>query len=58
MTTAESADLLVRGALLVDGTGAPGRRGDALVSGGRLRALGDVPTHLVAAGARVLDAVP
>ena len=49
-------DLLVRGALLVDGTGAPARRGDALVSGGRLRALGDVPRHAVPAGARVLDA--
>ncbi|MBF5080266.1 D-aminoacylase [Quadrisphaera sp. INWT6] len=52
----ESRDLLVRGALLVDGTGAPGHRGDALVSGGVLRALGDVPRHAVPAGARVLDA--
>lgn len=51
-----STDLLVRGALLVDGTGAPGRRGDALVSGGVLRALGDVPRHAVPVGAQVLDA--
>lgn len=54
--SAGSPDLLVRGALLVDGTGAPARRGDALVSGGVLRALGEVPAHLVPAGARVLDA--
>ncbi|WP_337061497.1 N-acyl-D-amino-acid deacylase family protein [Kineococcus sp. G2] len=47
------SDLLVRGALLVDGTGAPARRGDALVAGGRIAALGDVGTT---AGARVLDA--
>lgn len=56
MTPQEGPDLLVRGALLVDGTGAPARRGDALVSGGVLRALGEVSGHLVPAGARVVDA--
>ncbi|WP_432514527.1 N-acyl-D-amino-acid deacylase family protein [Kineococcus sp. SYSU DK001] len=45
--------LLVRGATLVDGTGAPARRGDALVADGRIAALGDVE-H--APGADVLDA--
>ncbi|NIZ92200.1 D-aminoacylase [Kineosporiaceae bacterium B12] len=43
----------VRGALLVDGTGAPARRGDALVVDGRIAQLGDVDAP---AGARVLDA--
>ena len=46
-------DLVVRGALLVDGTGAPARRGDALVVDGRIAQLGEVGTT---AGARVLDA--
>ncbi|GAB3466984.1 D-aminoacylase [Kineococcus endophyticus] len=46
-------NLLVRGATLVDGTGAPARRGDALVVDGRIAELGDVGTT---AGARVLDA--
>ncbi|MEW1958087.1 D-aminoacylase [Kineococcus sp. NPDC059986] len=46
-------NLLVRGATLVDGTGALGRRGDALVVDGRIAELGDVGTT---AGARVLEA--
>ena len=46
-------DLLIRGARIVDGTGAAGYRGDALVVDGRIAELGEVaPT----AGARVLDA--
>ena len=45
--------LLVRGALLVDGTGAPARRADALLVDGRVAELGEVGTT---AGARVLDA--
>ncbi|WP_432521814.1 N-acyl-D-amino-acid deacylase family protein [Kineococcus sp. SYSU DK006] len=45
--------LLVRGALLVDGTGAPARRADALLVDGRVAELGEVTTT---AGARVLDA--
>src|SRR5258705_4665775 len=39
---AEHFDLLVRGGSLVDGTGAPARRGDLGISNGRIAALGDV----------------
>ncbi|MBT0768584.1 D-aminoacylase [Kineosporia sp. J2-2] len=46
-------DLLIRGALVADGTGAPARRADVLVAGGRVAALGDVGTTT---GARQLDA--
>ncbi|ABS02520.1 N-acyl-D-amino-acid deacylase family protein [Kineococcus radiotolerans] len=46
-------DLLIRGARIVDGTGAAGYRGDALVVDGRIAELGEVAG---AAGARVLDA--
>ena len=35
-------DLVLRGAMLFDGTGAPGRRGDLAVAGGRIAAVGDV----------------
>jgi N-acyl-D-amino-acid deacylase len=38
----ESFDLLVRGASVIDGTGAPGRRADVGVRGDRIAAIGDL----------------
>ena len=35
------ADLIVRGATVIDGTGRPGFRGDIAVSGGKILAVGD-----------------
>jgi N-acyl-D-aspartate/D-glutamate deacylase len=47
-----SHDLVIRGGLIVDGTGAPGRRGDVAVSDGRLAQVGTVTGR----GAREVDA--
>ncbi len=48
-----SHDLLIRGGVLIDGTGRPGARGDLAIADGRIAALGaNVPT----AAHRVIDA--
>src|SRR5207302_1047332 len=49
---AEHFDLLIRGGTLVDGTGAPARRGDVAIRDGRIAALGTV----TGTAERVLDA--
>jgi N-acyl-D-amino-acid deacylase len=46
-------DLIIRNALLIDGSGAPGVRGDLAVTGDRIAALGDL-THVK--GAREIQA--
>jgi N-acyl-D-aspartate/D-glutamate deacylase len=48
----ESYDLVIRGGTLVDGTGAPARRGDLAIRAGRIEALGE----LRGGAARTLDA--
>jgi N-acyl-D-aspartate/D-glutamate deacylase len=52
MTMAEPFDLVVRGGTLVDGTGAPARRGDVGIRGGRVAAVGT----LSGPARRVIDA--
>ena len=49
--TAPTHDLVVRGALVVDGTGAPGRGADVAVSDGRITHVGEAPGR----GAEELD---
>ncbi len=49
MTTADSADLVVSGGTIVDGTGTPGRAGSVVVDGERVRILAPdapLPTHV------------
>ena len=42
------ADLIVRNATLIDGTGAPAVEGDVAVTGDRIVALGALPTQTAA----------
>ena len=46
-------DLLIRGGLLIDGTGAPGRTGDVAINDGRISAIGE---NLPGEAAKVIDA--
>jgi len=48
-------DLLIRGAILVDGTGTPGRPADAAVTGDRITAVGDLSAVPDADAASVID---
>ena len=49
----EGHDVLIRGGLLLDGTGAPGQRGDVAICDGRIRAMGrDLP----GTAAKLIDA--
>ena len=52
MTGSEAAGFVVRGATVVDGTGAPGRVADVVVSGDRIEAVGEVDRP---AGQTVVD---
>ena len=42
MTTAKEFDIVVRGCLVIDGTGAPGVRGDVAIVADRIVAVGDI----------------
>ena len=54
MSEAEQpAPILIRGALILDGTGRPGRVGDVLVAHGRIAEVG---SHLEATASRTIDA--
>ena len=46
-------DLLIRGGLLIDGTGAPGRAGDVAINDGRISAMGE---NLPGEATKVIDA--
>ncbi len=47
-------DWIIRGATVVDGTGAPGRLADVAIAGGRIAGVGEIASE--AAAARTLDA--
>jgi N-acyl-D-amino-acid deacylase len=49
----QPAPILIRGALILDGTGRPGRVGDVLVAHGRIAEVG---SHLEATASRTIDA--
>ena len=49
------ADLIIRNATIVDGTGAPATTGDLAVEGERIVAVGDC-SEVATSGARVVDA--
>jgi N-acyl-D-aspartate/D-glutamate deacylase len=52
-----SFDLLIRGGLVIDGTGTPGRAADVGVEGDRITVVGDLSTVCDGDAARVIDAV-
>ena len=49
----DTADLVIRNATIVDGSGGPAMRGGLAVAGGRILAVGDLPE---VAGAQEIDA--
>lgn len=49
-----SYDLVIRGGIVIDGTGLSRRRADVAIEGGRIAALGHLPGD--SSGARVIDA--
>src|SRR5262249_50349752 len=52
----EALDLVVRGGLLIDGTGSPPVPADVAVAGDRIVAVGDIARDIGPDAARVLDA--
>src|SRR3954452_25098151 len=51
--TPAPASMLIRGAIVFDGTGAPGRRADVWIAGDRIAAVGQLPPQ---PGERVVEA--
>jgi len=52
IATAQEADVLIRGGMILDGTGAESRRADIAVKDGRIAAVGDVSAY---SASRVID---